>query len=84
MTTRGKLVFTLLLLAVVGFGVSRWWSKLKPASLRLAALLDRPARRMVDVHIDFRGFTIPDRFVIGYGLDYAGLYRELPAIYSLS
>jgi len=58
--------------------------KLKPASLRLAALLDRPARRTVDVRIDFRGFTIPDRFVIGYGLDYAGLYRELPAIYSLS
>ena len=64
--------------------VSKRVSKLKPASLRLAALLDRPARRTVDVHIDFRGFTIPDRFVIGYGLDYAGLYRELPAIYSLS
>jgi hypoxanthine phosphoribosyltransferase len=64
--------------------VSKRVGKLKPASLRLAALLDRPARRTVDVHIDFRGFTIPDRFVIGYGLDYAGLYRELPAIYSLS
>jgi hypoxanthine phosphoribosyltransferase len=64
--------------------VSKRVSKLKPASLRLAALLDRPARRTVEVHIDFRGFTIPDRFVIGYGLDYAGLYRELPAIYSLS
>ncbi|TMD18639.1 MAG: hypoxanthine phosphoribosyltransferase [Chloroflexi bacterium] len=64
--------------------VTKRVSKLKPASLRLAALLDRPARRAVDVHIDFRGFTIPDRFVIGYGLDYAGLYRELPAIYSLS
>ncbi len=58
--------------------------KLRPSSLRLAALLDRPARRTVEVKIDFRGFTIPDRFVIGYGLDYAGLYRELPAIYSLS
>ena len=64
--------------------VTKRVNKLKPASLRLAALLDRPARRTVDVHIDFRGFTIPDRFVIGYGLDYAGLYRELPAIYSLS
>ena len=64
--------------------VAKRVSKLKPASLRLAALLDRPARRNVDVRIDFRGFTIPDRFVIGYGLDYAGLYRELPAIYSLS
>ncbi len=58
--------------------------KLKPASLRLAALLDRPARREIQVTIDFCGFVIPDRFVIGYGLDYAGLYRELPGIYSLS
>src|SRR5215831_10559151 len=54
-----------------------------PASLRLAALLDRPARREINVHTDFTGFRIPDRFVIGYGLDYAGLYRELPGIYSL-
>src|ERR1700716_2167250 len=54
-----------------------------PASLRLATLLDRPARREVPVDIHFTGFTIPDRFVIGYGLDYAGLYRELPGIYSL-
>ena len=59
-------------------------SRLKPASLRLAALLDRPARREVPVTIDFCGFVIPDRFVIGYGLDYAGLYRELPGIYSLN
>ena len=56
----------------------------KPASIRLAALLDRPARREEPVDIHFTGFVIPDRFVIGYGLDYAGLYRELPAIYSLS
>jgi hypoxanthine phosphoribosyltransferase len=55
----------------------------QPASTRLAALLDRPARREVPVQIDFTGFVIPDRFVIGYGLDYAGLYRELPEIYSL-
>jgi hypoxanthine phosphoribosyltransferase len=58
--------------------------RLKPASLRLAALLDRPARREVEVKIDFTGFVIPDKFVIGYGLDYAGLYRELPGIYILS
>jgi hypoxanthine phosphoribosyltransferase len=50
----------------------------------VAALLDRPARRELPVKIDFTGFVIPDRFVIGYGLDYAGLYRELPGIYSLS
>jgi hypoxanthine phosphoribosyltransferase len=54
-----------------------------PASLRLATLLDRPARRELEVEIDFTGFRIPDRFVVGYGLDYAGLYRELPDIYSL-
>jgi hypoxanthine phosphoribosyltransferase len=57
---------------------------LGPASVRLAALLDRPARREVEVQIDFCGFVIPDRFVIGYGLDYAGLYRELPGIHSLT
>jgi hypoxanthine phosphoribosyltransferase len=55
----------------------------RPASIRLATLLDRPARREMPVDIDFTGFVIPDRFVIGYGLDYAGLYRELPGIYSL-
>src|SRR6202521_837529 len=58
--------------------------RMGPASLRLAALLDRPARREVEVKIDFCGFVIPDKFVIGYGLDYAGLYRELPGIYSLT
>jgi hypoxanthine phosphoribosyltransferase len=63
--------------------ITRRLRRMKPASLRLAALLDRPARRAVQVEIDFLGFAIPDRFVIGYGLDYAGLYRELPGIYSL-
>jgi hypoxanthine phosphoribosyltransferase len=58
--------------------------RLGAASVRLAALLDRPARRQVEVQIDFTGFVIPDRFVIGYGLDYAGLYRELPHIYALT
>ncbi|MEO8745119.1 MAG: hypoxanthine phosphoribosyltransferase [Candidatus Dormiibacterota bacterium] len=58
--------------------------RMNPASVRLAALLDRPARRVIETKIDFTGFVIPDRFVIGYGLDYAGLYRELPHIYSLT
>lgn len=58
--------------------------RLGAASVRVAAMLDRPARRKVEVKIDFCGFVIPDRFVIGYGLDYAGLYRELPHIYALS
>lgn len=64
--------------------VRRRIERLGAASVRLAALLDRPARRQVEVKIDFTGFVIPDRFVIGYGLDYAGLYRELPHIYSLT
>jgi hypoxanthine phosphoribosyltransferase len=64
--------------------ILRKFRRMKPASLRVAALLDRPARREIDVPVDFTGFVIPDRFVIGYGLDYAGLYRELPGIYALS
>ena len=64
--------------------IRRRIQRLGAASVRLATLLDRPARRQVEVNIDFTGFVIPDRFVIGYGLDYAGLYRELPHIYSLT
>jgi hypoxanthine phosphoribosyltransferase len=64
--------------------VARRIQRLSPATVRLAGLLDRPARRQIEVKIDFTGFVIPDRFVIGYGLDYAGLYRELPHIYSLT
>ncbi|MBA2570016.1 MAG: hypoxanthine phosphoribosyltransferase [Chloroflexi bacterium] len=51
-----------------------------PASLRICALLDKPARRLVDIEIDYRGFTIPDQFVVGYGLDYGEFYRNLPFI----
>ncbi len=51
-----------------------------PQSLRICALLDKPARRLVDIDIDYRGFSIPDRFVIGYGLDYGEFYRNLPFI----
>ncbi len=52
----------------------------RPASLKLCTLLDKPARRVVPLSIDFRGFEIPDKFVIGYGLDYAERYRNLPFI----
>jgi hypoxanthine phosphoribosyltransferase len=51
-----------------------------PRSLRICALLDKPARRLVDIPIDYRGFTIPDKFVVGYGLDYGEFYRNLPFI----
>lgn len=52
----------------------------KPESLRLCTLLDKPDRRVVDVDIDYVGFAIPDEFVVGYGLDYAQKYRNLPYI----
>jgi hypoxanthine phosphoribosyltransferase len=48
-----------------------------PASLRICTLLDKPARRLVEIPVDYTGFTIPDRFVVGYGLDYGELYRNL-------
>ncbi|MEG2118895.1 MAG: hypoxanthine phosphoribosyltransferase [Pseudoflavonifractor sp.] len=52
----------------------------KPASMRLCTLLDKPSRRTKEVHVDYVGFTIPDEFVVGYGLDYAEKYRNLPYI----
>lgn len=52
----------------------------KAASVKLATLLNKPERRKVDVHIDYNGFDVPDEFVVGYGLDYAELYRNLPYI----
>ncbi len=60
-----------------------------PASLRICTLLDKPARRLVEIPIDYLGFQIPDQFVIGYGLDYGERYRNLrfvgvlrPEVYS--
>src|SRR6188768_3556383 len=60
-----------------------------PASLRICTLLDKPARRLVEIPVDYTGFTIPDQFVVGYGLDYGELYRNLryvgvlkPEVYS--
>jgi hypoxanthine phosphoribosyltransferase len=50
----------------------------KPASLKLCTLFDKPSRRKVEVPIDYRGFTIPDAFVVGYGLDCNEQYRYLP------
>lgn len=55
-------------------------SQRNPKSLKLCCLLDKPARRERDIKADFVGFTIPDEFIVGYGLDYAEHYRELPYI----
>ena len=49
-----------------------------PASLKIATLLDKPDRREVDVEVDYTGFVVPDKFIVGYGLDYAQKYRNLP------
>ena len=51
-----------------------------PASIRLCTLLDKPERRVKPVEVHYSGFTIPDAFVVGYGLDYAEHYRNLPYI----
>jgi hypoxanthine phosphoribosyltransferase len=60
-----------------------------PATLRICTLLDKPARRLVDIPVDYVGFEIPDQFVVGYGLDYGEQYRNLrfvgvlrPEVYS--
>jgi hypoxanthine phosphoribosyltransferase len=55
----------------------------EPEMLEICSLLDKSARRRIDVDITFRGFEIPDEFVVGYGLDYSGKWRNLPEIYTL-
>ena len=52
----------------------------KPKSIRICTLLDKPERRTAEVKVDHTGFVIPDEFVVGYGLDYAQKYRNLPYI----
>jgi hypoxanthine phosphoribosyltransferase len=54
--------------------------KRKPASLKLCALTDKPSQRRVPVAIDYLGFSVPDKFLVGYGLDYNEKYRNLPDI----
>ena len=51
-----------------------------PASIKVCTLLDKPARRLLDIPLDYVGFEIPDRFVIGYGLDFGEIYRNLPFV----
>lgn len=52
----------------------------KPNSIKICTLLDKPDRRVTEVNVDYIGFQIPDKFVVGYGLDYAQKYRNLPYI----
>ena len=51
-----------------------------PASIKICTMLDKPARRVLDIPIDYVGFIIPDKFVIGYGLDFGEIYRNLPYV----
>ena len=51
-----------------------------PASIRVCTLLDKPARRKADIYADYKGYDVPDEFIVGYGLDYAEKYRNLPYI----
>jgi len=60
--------------------LTQYLSGKEPASLNICTLLDKPARRLVDIDLTYCGFEIPDRFVIGYGLDYDEIYRNLPYI----
>lgn len=53
----------------------------RPGAIKIAALLDKPSRRLQTIAIDYVGFTVPDRFVVGYGMDLAERYRNLPDIY---
>jgi hypoxanthine phosphoribosyltransferase len=58
----------------------RLFQQRKPKHLRVAVLLDKPERRIAAVHADYVGFSIPNEFVVGYGLDYAERYRNLPYV----
>jgi len=58
--------------------LSRLMMERQPRGLKICVLLDKPERHQTEVMIDYCGFTIPDEFVVGYGLDYAGLWRNLP------
>ena len=60
--------------------LTKYLMQRKPASISIATLLDKPARRKADVKPDYVGFEVPDAFVVGYGLDYAEKYRNLPYI----
>ena len=62
------------------FHLRKLLSARKPESLKIVTLLDKPERRVVEIETDYCGFQIPDKFVVGYGLDYGQKYRNLPYI----
>jgi hypoxanthine phosphoribosyltransferase len=58
-------------------------AKKEPASMKICCLLDKPSRRQIEVPVDYRGFIVPDKFIVGYGMDYAEHCRNLPDICEL-
>ena len=60
--------------------LKNYMESMKPASISICTLLDKPARRKADIHADYVGFEVPDEFIVGYGLDYDQQYRNLPYI----
>ena len=63
---------------------ARYLRRRGAASVKVCAMLDKPSRRKIAVSPDYVGFSVPDRFLVGYGLDYNGRFRALPDIYELS
>lgn len=78
LTTLGSYMFVTL--KFDGASIGAVYSSLGIAAVLMPTLLDKPERRRVPLHVDYSGFTIPDEFVVGYGLDYAEKYRNLPDI----
>jgi hypoxanthine phosphoribosyltransferase len=68
---------------ITTFFLLDYLKKKKPASLKLCALTDKPSRHRVPVSIDYLGFTVPDKFIVGYGIDCDEKYRNLPDIYAM-
>jgi hypoxanthine phosphoribosyltransferase len=62
----------------------RWLETHEPSSIKVCTLLDRPHRRLADVDIAYRGFTVPDRFLVGYGFDYQQSFRQVPNLCELA
>jgi hypoxanthine phosphoribosyltransferase len=82
-TVRGRHVLLVEDIVDTGATIAHLMAQLRreePASIKLCSLLDKPSRRVVPVRIDYLGFTVPDRFVVGYGLDLDQQYRYLPGI----
>ena len=85
-TVQGRDVIVVEDIVDTGLSVSHfiaYLAKRHPASLKLCALVDKPARRRVPVQIDYLGFTVPDKFLVGCGLDWDEKYRNLPDICAL-